>query len=455
MSARILVVDDTPLNVKLLAAKLAKDYYAISTASSGLEALEKVRRDMPDLILLDIMMPGMDGFEVCTRLKADPVTKHIPVVMITALSDVKDRVRGLECGANDFLTKPFNDIALFARVRSLLRLKMMMDEWRMREVTLATMTMENEALKEDVPLKGNILLLEDLESDRQVIERSLSDIASNITLAASFEDATQKAQSGEFDLLMISLNLSMRDGLYLCGQIRAQESTRTLPILLLANSDEIELVAKGLDLGANDYVLRPIERSELISRVCTQFQQKQHYDRLRQKLEQSLSLALVDPLTGAYNRRYLDMHMPTLFVRCQTSNRPFSVISLDLDHFKKVNDVHGHSAGDTVLTETINRLQINLRASDLVVRMGGEEFAIIMPDTELSIAKIAAERLRLAICQKTYDIADKNLKLEISASFGVSVINHENNETPQKLLDRADAALYRAKETGRNKVVSE
>ena len=132
MSARILVVDDNNLNVKLLAAKLAKDYYFVSTAENGPDALTVVHRDMPDLILLDVMMPDMDGFEVCTKIKEDPTTRHIPIVMVTALSDVKDRVRGLECGADDFLSKPINDTALMARVRSLLRLKMIIDEWRMR-----------------------------------------------------------------------------------------------------------------------------------------------------------------------------------------------------------------------------------------------------------------------------------------------------------------------------------
>ncbi len=135
MSARILIVDDTPLNVKLLAAKLAHDYYVISTAENGVQALEKVAKEKPDLILLDVMMPEMDGFETCRRLKANPATAYIPVVIITALSDVADRVRGLAAGADDFLGKPINDLALMARIRSLLRTKILMDEWRLREAT--------------------------------------------------------------------------------------------------------------------------------------------------------------------------------------------------------------------------------------------------------------------------------------------------------------------------------
>src|SRR5438094_2242046 len=133
MTARVLVVDDVELNVKLLEAKLASEYFEVLSADNGPRALEIAEAELPDIILLDVMMPRMDGFEVCTRLKANSRTADIPVVMVTALSDVADRLRGLEAGADDFLTKPVNDIALFARVRSLVRLKRMMEELRVRE----------------------------------------------------------------------------------------------------------------------------------------------------------------------------------------------------------------------------------------------------------------------------------------------------------------------------------
>src|SRR5580704_13662019 len=162
MTARVLVVDDILSNVKLLEAKLTAEYFEVITAFNGLECLSKMEQTIPDIVLLDVMMPGMDGFEVCRRIKANPKTAHIPVVMVTALDQPSDRVAGLDAGADDFLTKPVDDSALFARVRSLVRLKMMTDELRMRETTGQSMGLIDpaETLIDAAP-SGRILAIED------------------------------------------------------------------------------------------------------------------------------------------------------------------------------------------------------------------------------------------------------------------------------------------------------
>ena len=456
MSARILIVDDTPLNVKLLAAKLAHDYYIVTMKSNGAEALESIAREIPDIILLDAMMPVMDGFETCRRIKSNPATAHVPVVMITALSDVADRVKGLEAGADDFLTKPINDIALMARVRSLLRLKSIMDEWRARETTSHLMALQ--ATTDDPSMSGrsggNILVLEDDRDERLQISQALADMSPQITFASTVEEAAKLAHSGDYDLLFASTELRNEDGLLICPQLRTHEATRQLPILLLAHESGVGRVAKGLDLGANDYVIRPIDTNELLARTRTQLRQKRHYQRLRTNYEQNLSLALVDPLTGAFNRRYLDAHFPRLLARHETVNKSMAVLMLDIDYFKKVNDTYGHASGDTVLKEVVSRTLQALRPTDLVVRMGGEEFAILMPETNLPMGMAIGERLRERIASQPVILSTAE-ELSITASMGVASIRPDKQESGQDVFERADAALYKAKQGGRNRVVAE
>src|SRR3954470_6125998 len=176
MTARVLVVDDTVANVKLLEAKLAVEYFDVVTAYNGSDAIALATNNPPDIVLLDIMMPGMDGFEVCRRLKSDPRTAHVPVVMVTALSDAEDRVRGLDAGADDFLTKPVNDLGLYARIRSLVRLKMTADEWRLRQATGAHLGMfvDDTAAKPKAGSGGTLLVVEDNPAYAERLRRALA-----------------------------------------------------------------------------------------------------------------------------------------------------------------------------------------------------------------------------------------------------------------------------------------
>src|SRR6267142_485984 len=205
MSARILVVDDVEVNVKLLGAKLASEYFDVLTAADGASALRLCRAELPDLVLLDVMMPEMDGFEVCLRLKADPTTAHIPVVMVTALSDAADRLTGLEAGADDFLTKPVNDVALFARVRSLVRLKRMTDEWRLREETYGRLAAlaDSQAKTAHDTRAAQVVVLEDRPLSAQRILDTLS--GENVRHAARTSDVLSQTPM-EVELFVLALS---------------------------------------------------------------------------------------------------------------------------------------------------------------------------------------------------------------------------------------------------------
>ncbi|MBU2091371.1 MAG: PleD family two-component system response regulator [Alphaproteobacteria bacterium] len=452
MPGRVLVVDDVLPNVKLLEAKLSAEYFDVITAMNGVDALRLATQESPDIILLDIMMPAMDGFEVCRRLKQDGKTQHIPVVMVTALSDASDRVKGLEAGADDFLTKPVNDTALFARVRSLVRLKTMMDEWRMREQTshdLGVMLQPEQAVEVDTS-GAAILIIEDNPIDIANIEDILRGDAQRVDIEISIAKGLARAISGEYDLIITSLGLNDGDALRLCSQLRAQDRTRQVPILLVGEDDQIPKIAKGLDLGVNDYLIKPIDRNELLARARTQIRRRRYQDRLRENYEQSLSLALTDSLTGLYNRRYLFSHLKGLTTRSGDAKKAMSILLMDLDHFKRVNDTYGHAVGDDVLREIATRIMGNVRNFDLVARLGGEEFVVVMPDADREVALRVAERLRRKIADAPFNRMDKvGETLDLSVSIGIAD-NADTSSDPTELLRRADQALYQAKNGGRN-----
>jgi two-component system cell cycle response regulator len=454
MTARVLVVDDVELNVKLLEAKLSSEYFEVITASNGASALELAESDPPDIILLDVMMPRMDGFEVCRRLKGNERTTDIPVVMVTALSDVADRLRGLEAGADDFLTKPVNDIALFARVRSLVRLKRMMEELRLREEICGRFgSRGGEAGAVEEVGSARIMLLEERGFAASRLADTLAPIAQSVIRAESCAEATA-ALDGSVELIIASLSMHDGDTLRLVSQWRATEAYRQLPILLLANEGELPQLAKGLDLGANDYLIRPVDRNELLARARTQIRRRRLHDRLRENYRRSLSLALTDELTGLYNRRYVLAHIEELVARIAEGGADATVMMFDIDHFKSVNDQHGHPAGDDVLRQLAARALRGVRSVDLVARLGGEEFVVVMPETNLADAAVAAERLRLAVAAEPFVLHDTGVALPVTISIGVAAAA-PRGDCVDALLKRADEALYAAKRGGRNRVMTE
>ncbi|MCW1410306.1 PleD family two-component system response regulator [Rhizobium sp. 1AS11] len=454
MTARILVVDDIPANVKLLEARLLAEYFDVMTAADGYTALAICERNQVDLILLDIMMPGIDGFEVCERLKASQRTAHIPVVMVTALDQPTDRVRGLKAGADDFLTKPVNDLQLISRVKSLLRLKTLSDELRIRADTAHTMGIDDltRAGEGRADETAQVLLVDGRANSQERIIKALKPVADVLALSDP-QAALFEAAESAFDLVIVNANFDDYDPLRLCSQLRSLERTRFLPILIITEQGADEMVVRALDLGVNDYIIRPVDPNELVARSLTQIRRKRYNDRLRASVKQTIELAVTDPLTGLYNRRYLDNHLNVLFNRSMARGRPLSVLITDIDRFKQVNDTYGHDGGDEVLREFSNRVRSTIRGADLACRYGGEEFVVVMPDTSPEIAAAVAERLRAAIENAPFMLKHSGEALNVTASFGIAS-RIASVLTPDQLMKQADLALYEAKNTGRNRVVA-
>ncbi len=454
MSGRILVVDDIEPNVRLLKAKLEAEYYDVLTATRGAQAIEIAKEAVPDLILLDVMMPHMDGYEVCARLKDDPRTRHIPVILVTALDQQEDRVCGLEAGADDFLTKPIDDVTLMARVRSLLRLKMVMDELRSREANGRAMGAIFSQTPECIDIKGDmrILVLEDDEGQGQRIQQKLG-AGYATTLCWEPREASALLQKNTFDLFIVNLAARGFDGLRLCARIRSDETGRLMPILALVDPGNRDRIVRALDLGVSDVLFRPVEANELAARVQTQIRRKRYADTLRKSLDDSFEMSVTDQLTGLNNRRFMDARLEDALVRFSRGVETTSVLMLDVDFFKAVNDQWGHDAGDRVLQEIARRIKANMRAIDVGCRYGGEEFVIVMPGATIEDARQAAERLRAAVEGSAFEIGQGKPPVKITISGGLAQLR--DGDTAKRIMARADACLYAAKSAGRNCIKSD
>jgi two-component system cell cycle response regulator len=448
MTARILIIDDVPANTRLLEAKLSAEYYQVASGRDGFEALQQARDWQPDLILLDVMMPGMDGFECCRQLKESATTRHIPVVMVTALGEPSERLRGLEAGADDFLTKPVEYDTLMARVRSLVRLKRLLDEWRARGETVRALGLSAEPEQVPSVAGARALVIDDWDLGAQTIQDALGRDEIVTSRASSEAEATALSTSGSFDLIVLSLAMSGEDPLKLTSSLRAADATRDVPMLLIAEPEEHERLLRGFDLGANDWLVLPLDANELRARARNQIRRKFYQDRLRADLGRALELALTDSLTGLYNQRYLIRHLRGLLTA--SPEREVAVLMLDVDHFKQVNDEYGHAVGDRALRAIGETLRANTRVFDSLARYGGEEFVVVLPGSNPDEAVAAAERLRAAVEGMTFAPVPGRL-YRLTISIGVAC-GGSGTETPEALLREADVALYAAKRAGRNRV---
>lgn len=449
--ATILVVDDLEANVKLLEAKLTNEYYDVSSARSGKEALDILDKtpDLFDVILLDVMMPEIDGFEVCRRIKANPKIAHIPVVMVTALQDIENRIEGLRAGADDFLTKPIVDLALFARIRSLVRLKEIMDEFRVRGQQEYEEGNINKISSIDIS-HANILVIDDDFTQSDFLKSKLGRITKNIEIVSKTNIDLDPFLSSGMDIIVISTQLLDSDGLRICSKLKNNPKAKNVPIILLVEDEDYETLAKGLDLGASDYMLTPLDETEITVRVSAQVRRKRYQDALKENLQQNLSLASTDHLTGLYNRHYFDNHANNLLTKAMPGTVGF--IMSDLDNFKMVNDTYGHLIGDILLKSVALAIKEHIRPMDVVARFGGEEFVVLLENVNKEDLLIVAERLRAKVEEKVhYSDPATNLVLKKTISIGCSL--YKENDTLEMLTKRADDGLYMAKERGKNQVV--
>ncbi|MDR3518760.1 MAG: diguanylate cyclase [Azospirillaceae bacterium] len=459
MSARILLIPHDTAGFRHLAAALTTEYYDLVTVACSDEPIEWPKTcPVPDLIILDAMAADPDGFTLCRRIKSCSHLRHLPVLIVTTAADTEEtralnRGRGFEAGAEDYLVTPAHDRILFARIRSLVRLKRTLDEWKLREET-TDLLMDRDGgdcgpAEDGGPAK--ILLVDNPTGHANEIYDALSADGNTVIVAPSCRTALIWASEIDCDVAIINISLIDDDPLLLCSQIRLALPSRQLPILLMIGDSDDQRLTKGLDLGVDDYLLRPFDSAQLVARTRTHVRRKRYQQWLRSNFSTNVRLALTDGLTGLYNRGYLDRHLATMVRRLPLDGAILSVLMIDIDHFKAVNDSHGHLAGDNVLRVVAQRILHHLRAADLAARYGGEEFVVIMPECPLDIALAIADRLCRTIAEAP--VTCGNLLVTVTISIGVASTNGTsvNGET---LLRAADDGLYRAKRSGRNRVVA-
>lgn len=452
MTGRVLVVDDIEANLRLLAARLAADYFEVTTAANGTEALRAMETTAFDVVLLDVLMPDIDGFEVCRRIKASPRTSQVPVVLITALQHQSDRVRGLEAGADDFISKPVDDIELVVRVRNLIRMKRTMDELRMRARTGQDLSLQATESELDGPLSGAcVFIIDNDPSSMEFIKRGLQD-GYEVKCETRPGRALYRCVEEDPDLVIVNGAMEGMDPLRLCSQMRSNDHMRMIPILLVASRrNDRRQILKAMEIGVNDFVEMPLDPSEFTLRCRNQIRYKRTSDGLLRAMQETIEMAATDALTGLYNRRYFEHHASAHIAKAIAEGKHLSLLLIDVDHFKQINDRYGHDIGDAVLVEFARRLRRNVRGLDLVCRYGGEEFVVVTPETNHDKAQYVAERLRSEIAGAPFIVPATDEALEITASIGVSTLQL-SDETTGSLLKRADLGLYSAKNEGRNQV---
>ena len=464
MPGRILIVDDIPTNRILLRVRLAAAYYDVIQAANGAEALDMLTQQAPDLVLLSARLGDCDSLDLCRSITrtVQPHGVQVPVLILTAQTDRRLRLDGLAAGAEDVLAFPLDDMLLQARLRSLMRVGETVQESQLRDGTSRTLGFAETAQAYAPPPR--ICILSDAATDPVPWQSGLYALGLGRISRHDCRNFLREVTPGDTpDLCLIAMDRPLASpGLRLLSELRAHPETRHTAAMVILPEPDNHIAADALDLGAGDVIAGLVDPEELRIRIATLIRRKRMADQLRSTLRDGLRAAVTDPLTGLYNRRYALPHLARMADHAAQSGRRFAVMLADLDHFKGINDRFGHAAGDAVLVEVARRLRSNLRAVDLIARIGGEEFLIALPDTDRAEARVAARRLCRIIAQDPFDLPDRTTPVPVTVSIGVAMGQRllgpndtscdPLSDTVQRLLKQADRALYGAKACGRNQV---
>ncbi|NES04860.1 MAG: diguanylate cyclase [Okeania sp. SIO2F4] len=443
----ILIVDDQIPNLRVLTAMLKEKNYQVRKATDGETAIEAVEIEPPDLIILDIKMPGMDGYEVCQSLKLNDATKDIPIIFISALNEVFDKVKAFDVGGIDYITKPFQEEEVLARIKSQLTIK---QQQRLLE-------------KEKERLKQEIQKRKEIEASLYQSRALISSIVNNSLDGVAALEAVRNPRTGNIeDFRCLIVNPIM-------AKIFNQQSEDLIGKLVFKRfinkvelnsfDDFVGVVETGISLQKDfSYEYKGEKRwySCIAVKLTDGFSVtvRDITERKKQELELN-NFASIDSLTGISNRRIFDQTLGKEWQTCQREKQPLALIIMDIDYFKKYNDYYGHQKGDNCLIRVAQATyKVIKRPRDLVARYGGEEFAIILPNTDRKGAMTIANMVQQQIKELAIPHERSEVSPFVSVSLGISCVIPTTESSPNTLVDMADRAMYTAKQQGRNMAIA-
>ena len=455
MSGKILIVDELATNRIVLKVKLSAAFYDVFQARSGAEALRMVARHKPDLILASTELSDFDSSAFVRAMRSCDANDSVPVILILSNDKPEARIEALKAGASEVLSKPVEETLLLARLRSLLRQRHMNHDLKMHAGTANALGFAE--AQQGFVRPGRVAIVAHQKAEATRLRASLSVNSRHEFMAVSSEHAGGTLKDHDRpDMYVLQVDpAASDDGLRLMAELRAAPATRNCPVLVVLPEEIRRLAATVLDMGASDVTCGNTDPRELALRIGTQLENKQTADKLRAQLHIGLQAAVIDPLTGLYNRRYALPFVESLIRGQRSSDSSFAVMVADLDHFKQVNDRYGHAAGDAVLARIADVLRNNARDEDLIARLGGEEFLIVTPETSPAQAKQTASRLCRIIQRTPIKVPGLDAPIHVTVSIGVAMGERGTNgvrPTVDGLLDHADRALYGSKADGRNTV---
>lgn len=465
MPGKILILDSVATNRIVLKVKLSSAFYQVAQASSLQEAMDSIAADMPDLVLVGSQDASDDeGLERCAALKRTSLAASLPVLLLTAQTHRDFRMKALRAGADDVFVKPVDETALMARIRSLMRARDANEDWRLRDRTARALGFAEQS-SQAFDTQANILFATpDNGLGLRWRTRLKPLVPYNMTHKPLCAALSAMSKISVPDAFVIALDRRVPDeGLRLLAEIRARSATRHCGVLVVLPEQVSPeqwsgTMADALDLGANEVMPHGFDAEEMALRLSNIIKHKRFRDSLRRNVREGLEAAVTDPLTGLFNRRYALPHLKRIAEFSSRTKRDFAVMVADLDHFKKINDRYGHSVGDTVLATLANRMRDALRPVDLLARIGGEEFLVVLPATDRATARKVAARLCAAVSQEPVYIQKSDLQIPVTVSIGMAMASDHRDAgdiSGTALLDHADRALYGAKSTGRNQVTLE